>query len=471
MMRTTRRWVGLAAVGLLGLGGCAGHSRAGNPPEAAEKPGVQEARETEAQLAAHAGEGDEGDSAREEADRQDFAQRAIAALRAAGETRNIHYDASGFLLSLDAKEGSEASTVFLGNFFDEYLASAPDKRDEVLQRLTQVRATPSLPKTFAEARSNLLPVVRGRTFFEQLRLVVKGGAGKPVPIAWKPVGGFLGMGLAFDGPDTLQYIGPDELARWGITFDEALTTALGNLRQRSTEPLVQLAPGTCESPWEDSYASSRLLLDEVVRRCQVRGAPVVLVPHRDLLLITGSEDEDGLKRAAGLALKAVMAPRAVDGRALRLTPEGWEPFMPERLSDAWGDFRKLELFTRARDYSEQTERLDKLYQEKGEDVFVAAFTPYQDERGHTISYALWLKGVDTLLPRADVIFFMDPARGEEAAPLGIARWEDVAKVTGELRTPVEGLYPERYRVKGFPTAEQLAGWQNDPGDLLDEDDG
>jgi hypothetical protein len=34
---------------------------------------------------------------------------------------------------------------------------------------------------------------------------------------------------------------------------------------------------------------------------------------------------------------------------------------------------------------------------------------------------------------------------------------------------VEGLYPERYRVKGFPSEEQLSGWQNDPGELFDED--
>ncbi len=330
-------------------------------------------------------------------------------------------------------------------------------------------APPALPKTFAEARPKLMPVVRGRTFFEQLRLVVKGGAGKPVPIPWKPLSGFLGVGLAFDGPETLQYLGPDELAHWGVSFDQALDVALGNLRRRSTEKLVQLAPGTCESPWEDNHASSRLLLEEVVRGCEVRGTPVVLAPHRDLLLITGSEDEDGLRRVASRALQAVVAPRALDGRAMRLSPEGWVTFMPERLSNAWPDFRKLELFTRARDYSEQTQHLEKLFQEQGEDIFVASFTPYQDERGRSLSYAVWLKGVDALLPKAEVIFFMDPALGEEAPPVGMARWDEVAKVAGTLLAPVKGLYPERYRVQGFPTEEQLARWQNDPGELFNED--
>ena len=39
---------------------------------------------------------------------------------------------------------------------------------------------------------------------------------------------------------------------------------------------------------------------------------------------------------------------------MRLGPQGWVPFMPERLNNAWADSRKLELFTRARDYDEQT---------------------------------------------------------------------------------------------------------------------
>jgi hypothetical protein len=146
------------------------------------------------------------------------------------------------------------------------------------------------------------------------------------------------------------------------------------------------------------------------------------------------------------------------------------PFMPERLNNAWQSFRALELFTLARDYDEQTQQLEKLYEERGEDVFVAAYTPYQDERGRSISYAVWLKGVDAILPRAEVIFFMDPALGKEAPPVGIARWEEVVKADGELLVPVEGLYPERYRVRDFPPQEQLDRWQNDPGDLLNVDE-
>ena len=194
---------------------------------------------------------------------------------------------------------------------------------------------------------------------------------------------------------------------------------------------------------------------------------MVLVPHRDLLLITGSEDEDGQRRVARVALDALLTPRALDGRALRWKAGAWEPFMPERLSEASADFRQLALFTRARDYDDQTELLEKHFADSGEDVFVAAFTPYQDERGRSLGYAVWQKGTPSLLPRADLLFFVDPALGERAPPVAVARWEDVAKVLPALQTPVEGLYPERYRVSDFPAAEQLARWNSDPGELLD----
>ncbi|ATB43961.1 hypothetical protein CYFUS_009442 [Cystobacter fuscus] len=451
----------LVLLGLLGLGGCAGPSRT------QKSSALEDARRAEERLAEQVELQESSADEDERTERESFAQKAIAALREAGETRPIRYDAEGFLLELGDKD---PSTVFLGNFFDEYRATPPEQRHEVLGRLTHVRSPPTMPEAFADVRPHLMPVVRGRAFFERLRLEVKGRKDLSTLLSWKPLGGFLGVGLAFDGPDTLRYLGPDELRRWGVSFEEALTLALENLRQRSPESLERLAPGTCQAPWQDTYAASRLLLEEVVRRCPVRGEPVVLVPHRDLLLITGSDDEDGLSRVARMSLDALLAPRAQDGRALRLTSGTWVPFMPERLSNAWKDFRQLELFTQARDYDEQTQQLDKHYQGTGEDVFVAAFTPYQDEHGRSLSYAVWQKGMTTLLPRAELIFFVDPAQGERAAPVGVARWEDVAKVTGALGTPVEGLYPERYRVRDFPSDEQLARWRGDPGDLFDENE-
>ncbi|ATB29149.1 hypothetical protein [Melittangium boletus] len=453
-----------ALVGALALSGCASPSRAVKETPTPEQ--VEQARRAEAQLAEHVEEQAPPSDDEATQRRSEFVQRALAALREAGEQRDIRYDEENFLFEIGDQD---KSTLLLSDFFDEYLdASSPDERQDVLRRLAHVRFNPAVPESFSVARPKLVPVVRGRAFFEKMWLLMGRSDPRQAPVSFKVLGGFLAVGLALDGSDTLRYLGPEELGRWGVSFSQALSVAEENLRQRSADPLEPLAPGTCQSSWDDTHAASRLILEEVIRRCPVKGTPVVLAPHRDLLLITGSEDEDGLRRVGELALRAVLTPRSLDGRALRLTPGGWVPFMPERLSEAWADFRKLQLFTQARDYDEQLQRLEKHYQRKGEDYFVAAFTPYQDERGRSISYAVWQKGLTTLLPRSEVIFFMDPARGERGPPVGIARWEEVAKAAGDLLVRVPGIYPERYLARGFPSEEQLSGWQNDPGDLFEE---
>jgi hypothetical protein len=401
------------------------------------------------------------DPARQEADA--FAQRALETLRAAGFTGELRYDAERFLIQVPDAEGQSGQTIFLHNFHDEYRAAPPERRDEALRRLTLMGRAPETPNTYAAARSALLPVVRPRASFELLEIL---DPRSPIntlrPAEWRPLGEVLALALVIDTPDAMKYLGPQELAQWGITFEEASAVALENLRRQSQEPLIPLAPGTCASSWRDSYANSRMLVDEVLRRCPVRGEPVVFVPHRDLLLITGSQDEEGLLRAAEIALNALQVPRPVDGRALRRTPQGWQPFLPARSSKAWQAMRKLAVYSQARDYTDQRERLDSHHEQLGVELFVADFVPYEDEQGRVFSQAVWVKGIDTLLPRTDMLVLMDSALGPEAPPLGVVRWDVVERDAGHLLVPLEGYYPARFRPQGFPSPEQLERWKKDP---------
>ena len=108
------------------------------------------------------------------------------------------------------------------------------------------------------------------------------------------------------------------------------------------------------------------------------------------------------------------------------------------------------------DYAEQKELLDKLHEMSGKDIFVPSFSVMQHKQtGQRINYCLWTAGAISLLPRTERVVF----GGEDREPV-MAPWEKVVEVVGHLMTPM-GMYPERFRVETFPSAEELAAMGNE----------
>ena len=66
-----------------------------------------------------------------------------------------------------------------------------------------------------------------------------------------------------------------------------------------------------------------------------------------------------------------------------------------------------------------------------------------------------------MLPKADLVnFFVQKDEDDDGEIVATAEWDRVVEVAGELMVP-QGMYPERYRVAGFPTDEQLAALQSE----------
>ena len=97
----------------------------------------------------------------------------------------------------------------------------------------------------------------------------------------------------------------------------------------------------------------------------------------------------------------------------------------------------------------------KLYEQKGKDLFVAKCTLNQLGDGGYESYSVWSKTVATLLPKTDFIAFFDPTKPESQRMLGMAKWEDVMRIAGDLLLDTQ-MFPARFYVSKFPSEEQLA---------------
>ncbi|RKG78158.1 DUF1444 family protein [Corallococcus terminator] len=387
-----------------------------------------------------------------------FAQQALEALRAAGAPGELTYDPERFLIQGFTPDGGLGMSFFLTNFYAEYRASSPERRGEVLARLGRAGVLSDAPETYAQARPHLMLVVRARDTFEQFAQQ----SDDPGPVSWRPLGEVLAEALVQDTQEAMRYVSPGELARWGISYEQARTDAMTNLRRLDAVPLRSLTLGACVLSTSDSYAASRLLLDEVVKGCEVKGEPVVMVPNRDTLLITGAEDATGLLAVAEVGMEGVKAPRPVDGHALRLTPDGWKPFLPEPESPSRSLLERLAFISRLRGYQEQTERLRREQEKDSEQLFIAGYLPEQNDQGRLFGQAVWSSVGATLLPRAEVIVFVDAALGPDAPPVASVRWDLVVRDAGTMLMPEPGLYPERYRVQGFPSKEQLQRWKADP---------
>lgn len=386
-------------------------------------------------------------------DRDAFAAMIRGQLQKAGEQGEIRYDRDTFRLRV---EGEHANIANLRNLYEEYLQLGPEARERLVRNYVRSWFAPrkGLPADYEDVHPDLLPGVRPRAYIELnlLRMRLQGIEDPVWP--YRPLGEHLAVCLVYDLPESLLQLQQRHLDDWGVSFDDALEHAAANLLQISTHRFEQPAPGVWRSPWQDNLDASRLVLPELIRAHDVDGDPVAFVPNRDTLLFAGSDDERGLVKLAELATEAFGHARAISGVAYRLEGDQWRPFLPDPGHPAYEPFRLLAVRSRGGDYSEQKELLDQLHKEEGEEVFVASYSGMRDkETGEVFSYCVWSDGVEALLPRTDCIVFYRGG-GDQGQVLGSVAWEEAMEGLGDLLTPLE-IYPERWRVREFPSERRL----------------
>jgi hypothetical protein len=314
-----------------------------------------------------------------------------------------------------------------------------------------------LPTNFEELKSGLLPNIDCRSVYEVERLQSKPGKDRP----YLPLGEYLGAGLAYDLPEFKTILNHDGLKEAGVGFDDAFRAACDNLRAKSQQGFVSCAPGVWWSPWRDNYDASRLLLPDLIRRHPVRGTHLAMVPNRDLLLVTGSEDEAGMGVMASLAEEALGQPWALSGLTFLLDGDSWHPVGTPEGHSHHRQFQLLRYQAFAHEYSEQRQPLKDFYLAKGEDVFVGNyFAAEEPNSGQLYSYAMLTVGLDTLLPLTDRVGFAIPkAPLERGLPLDFDRMPPVPltrfrEVAGYCLEPLD-VFPRRFRVRTFPSPKDL----------------
>jgi hypothetical protein len=393
-------------------------------------------------------------------DERKFASLVEDVIHREGEPVRIEYEADSFSLI-----GPGGMTFPLIDLYRAYQAASPSRRRDLLQQVARawLSATKPPPQVFDDARANLFPVVLRRSTHEcdLLELQVADGPGDLSRV----FATHLAVGVVFTKPDSIMQLTEKALSGWGLSLDDSLEVAYVNLRNHSRDGLAERNPGYWVGTWDDNLDSSRILLPEVIERCKVKGLHVAMCPRMDALIVTGSEDVEGLEMMASQAEWFARGHRFLSGHAVLVAGGRCTPFELPREHPLQRRFQSLAHLTMACDYSRQGDLLAASYAGKGEDPFIArvCFTEYSD----FATYSTWMAGVDALLPKAQAINFTRIASGSNSAEiLAIADWDRVKEIVGDLMEPL-GLYPERYRVRSFPTQEQLEEIRNSEPNLND----
>src|SRR5262245_21180566 len=300
-------------------------------------------------------------------------------LRKVGSRGTMKYNAEQFLI----ERGSDGF-INLANLYHEYCQTPRNQRGKVLDRFIRgcLRTTGfALPEDFGDVHPDLLPVVRSRFYLESVMLQSRARGGEGIAVPQKYIGDHLSLSLVYDLPQAMRSIIEDDLSRWGVTFYEAVEAAQQNLEQMGNVAFASLqgegGEGVYVSATGDNYDASRLVMLDLVRKMPVRGDYIAMVPNRDTLVITGSEDAAGLKVMCKLARESFDKPRPISTVALRLVGDEWESWLPDASDAAFAPLHELRLRTIGMEYNDQKELLDQIHQQSGEDMFVASFSAVQ----------------------------------------------------------------------------------------------
>ena len=269
---------------------------------------------------------------------------------------------------------------------------------------------PSLPREWSEVCPMLRPLLRPAH--------LRGGvpaSGPDAPLRRSRLP-FLSEFVVVDQPETMTYVGADQLAGWGVTADEVFRAARGNLSGAvlhgvTDEPVIVQFAGD-----DNAYWTSHLLLDGWLAKLsgQVGGEPVAFAPDHATLIVAADGSAHLPELFARAEVMYLASPRAITPMAYvsdgdgRTVPYRAAPGHP--LHDC---VRRAETIQRVQEYARQAETLPGAASLTLVDglrtrtvAAVGALLPSADELDWDGTTRSWSDAVDDLDPVPD----LDPPR-------------------------------------------------------------
>lgn len=204
-----------------------------------------------------------------------------------------------------SQPGGAPVQIFLTNAYDQFKTD-PDALEALIQGHVSAALETLGSLTACLDVSRIVPVVKDRGWLEDMSR-----AAATVDVAnheyvYHALNASLVVVYAEDSPNSIRYLNRTALAAAGLATDDYGPRALRNLQRLLPAIEVENAGDLLMLTAGGSYEASLLLFDWLWdgNGLEVRGDVVAAIPARDLLLITGSKDVQGLRQLREIAASA-----------------------------------------------------------------------------------------------------------------------------------------------------------------------
>jgi len=217
----------------------------------------------------------------------EFSQEVLNRLIQERPDAKIQLLGQSFLMVWD---GTRRKVLSLAASYRRY-SLAPERREALIQALLRQvcpdrRKSPSL----LESRERILPQMVPATLVAESR---RDGH----ELAAVPYVGDLAIAFVIDEPNRYSYIHRRQMEEWHVKDTDLLALAVRNLQQlsRGLPPPLRIGRGSrLTLVWEsfDGYDASRVLLTRSLLEAAalVEGNPIIVLPHRDYMVMFGDAD-------------------------------------------------------------------------------------------------------------------------------------------------------------------------------------
>lgn len=212
-----------------------------------------------------------------------------------------------FELKLITTDGRQ-STSFLDNAYDIYKQD-PGAKNDIVHRFVTAALESMMNTVVTEEldRTRIVPVIKDRLWLEETRKAMHGRGVKDLKEnVYEDLNSNLVVLYAEDSPKNIRYFSPEDLEKAQIGKHELRALACENLKRLLPKIERHGANGLFMLTAGGDYESSLLLFDFIWDDMQkeVRGDVVVAIPTRELLLVTGSQDTQGIEKMKHIVQKA-----------------------------------------------------------------------------------------------------------------------------------------------------------------------